>query len=301
MPRFQIGNAPCSWGKIETIGTGAPIDYPQMLDELAATGYTCTELGDWGYMPTNPQQLREELAKRNVKMAGSWVSIRLYDADYHHVGIDNALRVARLMTEAGAEDAVINIGDDHSTVEARYYNVGRIQPEHGLDREGWQVYIDGASRLAEAVKKETGLRACMHHHGSSYLETPHEVDKFLELSDESLLSLCFDTGHFALGGGDPVAAISKYADRLGMMHFKDFKPEVLAQAEANHWNYQDLVSNGVFCELGQGAVDFAGVKAALEQTDYHGWIIVEQDILEGMGEPKESAQRNRDYLRTLGL
>lgn len=301
MTRFNIGNAPCSWGKIETIGTSQPIGYAQMLDELAATGYSCTELGDWGYMPTEPQKLREELDKRQLKMAGSWVSIRLYDASYHQAGIDNALRVARLMAEAGAEDAVINIGDDHSTVEARYYNVGRIQPEHGLDAAGWQVYIDGASKLAEAVKQETGLRSCVHHHASSYLETPSEVTKFLELADENLISLCLDTGHYALGGGDPVAAIQSYAHRLGMVHFKDYQPEVLARASANNWNYKDLVSNGVFCELGQGSVDFAAVKAALEASPYRGWIIVEQDMLEGMGDPKDSAQRNRDYLKTLGL
>jgi inosose dehydratase len=48
-------------------------------------------------------------------------------------------------------------------------------------------------------------------------------------------------------------------------------------------------------------VDFPGVLKALQDIRYAGWIVVEQDVLPGMGTPKESAQRNREYLRSIGL
>ena len=47
--------------------------------------------------------------------------------------------------------------------------------------------------------------------------------------------------------------------------------------------------------------DFPGMLAALEDVGYGGWIVVEQDVLPGMGNPRESARRNREYLRTLGV
>jgi len=302
MSTFHIGNAPCSWGKIEnTADGGQQIGYVQMLDELAATGYVGTELGDLGYMPTDPNKLRAELAARDLQLIGSWVTVRLYDADYHQQGLERALKVARLLAEVGGEHCVINIGDDHSTVPSRLDNTGRIQPEHALPDDQWASYVEGANMVAEAVKKETGLRSCLHHHGSTYVETPAEIEKFLSLTDPNLLGICFDTGHYLLGGGDPVAGIHKHADRITLVHFKDFLPEVVAKADEHAWNYQDLVGQGMFCELGQGSVDFAAVTHALEDIGYQGWLVVEQDVLPGMGTPKASAQRNRDYLASLGL
>ena len=67
MPPMRVGNAPCSWGTLEFAETQAEkIGYGRMLDELAETGYTGTELGDWGYMPSDPSVLQAELAKRGV-------------------------------------------------------------------------------------------------------------------------------------------------------------------------------------------------------------------------------------------
>jgi inosose dehydratase len=55
----------------------------------------------------------------------------------------------------------------------------------------------------------------------------------------------------------------------------------------------------VFCELGKGSVPFDGVAHWLREHNYERWIVVEQDILPGMGSPEASARRNRDYLKTL--
>lgn len=48
-------------------------------------------------------------------------------------------------------------------------------------------------------------------------------------------------------------------------------------------------------------MDFKGVLHWLNKRDYTGWVLVEQDVLPGMGSPKESSQRNRDFLRSIGL
>ncbi len=296
---LKVGNAPCSWGTIENTA-GRRIDYRQMLDELADTGYTGTELGDWGFMPTDPEVLTAELAERNLEMIGSWVTVRLYDESYHQRGIDNAVRVARLLAAFGP-DCVVNIGDDHSTVPERFYHTGRIGPEHAMTSAQWQVYVRGAMRVAETVKRETGLRAALHPHGSTYVETPTEIETFLGLTDPNTIGICFDTGHYALGGGDPAEGVRRYGDRIHLVHFKDFDPSVVDRARDEGWNYQQMIGAGLFSELGRGSVDFPAVLDALAEIGYEGWVVVEQDVLPGMGSPKESARRNREYLRSIGL
>ena len=267
---------------------------------MARTGYAGTELGDWGFMPTDPAHLQAELAAHNLELLGSWVSVRLYDAAYHDRGVEAAVRTAQLMAEVAGETCFVVIGDDHSTVPVRSNWSGRIKPEHALDSEGWKVYTEGAMKVATAVKKETGLRSIIHHHGATYVETPAEVDYFLEQTDPDMIGLCFDTGHYALGGGDPVKDVTTLYDRIWHVHFKDFNPSVVTKAMEHEWSYLDMIGQGVFPELGAGSVNFAGVLKALEAHGYDGWIVVEQDVLPGMGTPMDSAARNRNFLRDLG-
>ena len=296
----NIANAPCSWGVIENTA-GERTGYKQVLQEIQDTGYAGTELGDWGFMPTDPEKLSSELDAHNLTLLGSWVSVRLYDAAYHDTGVEAAVRTARLMAEASGDHCFIVIGDDHSTVPDRSNFSGRIRPEHALDEAGWQIYADGAMKVASAVRRETGLRSIIHHHGATYVETPDEVSHFLSITDPNLVGLCFDTGHYALGGGDPVAGLKAHKDRIWHVHFKDFNPDIVAQADRQGWDYQDMIGQGVFPELGKGSVDFESVLDALKTIEYAGWIVVEQDVLPGMGTPYESARRNRNYLQQLGL
>ena len=297
---FKLGNAPCSWGTIENTG-GERVGYAQMLDELAAAGFVGTELGDLGYMPSDPEKLREELDKRGLELVGSWVTVRLYDEAYHATGVERAVKVAKLLAEVGGQHCTVNIGDDHSTVVERFYNTGRIKPEHGLDEAGWQAYTKGIHRVADAVKSETGLRTALHPHGSTYVETPAETDEFLRRTDPEKVGIVFDTGHYMLGGGDPVEGVKRYGERIWLMHFKDFDPEVIPKALEENLNYQEMIGEGMFSELGTGAVDFPGVLDAMNEVGYDGWIVVEQDVLPGMGSPAENAKRNREYLRSVGL
>src|SRR5579864_7771045 len=98
MATLRVGNAPCSWGMLEfEQAKGEPVTYDRMLDELVETGYTGTELGDWGYMPTDPEILRKELSRRSVVMLGAFVPMALKDGSAHAAGVKQALKVARLL------------------------------------------------------------------------------------------------------------------------------------------------------------------------------------------------------------
>jgi len=300
MTNFKIGNAPCSWGTIENM-EGEAIGYSQMLDELKQSGYEGTELGDWGFMPTDPIELKDELDSRGLELIASWVSVRLYDKSFHSDGVKQALKVAKLLAKVGGEKALINIGDDHSTVKRRFEKTGRITKADGMDDETWKIYVDGVHKVAEAVKGETGLGSSFHPHAATYVETPEEIRRFLEMTDPNLIGICFDTGHNMLGGGDPAKSIKEYGDRIWLMHFKDFSRELAQESYTKKHNYKDMIEAGVFSELGRGSVDFESVLNSIKDINYQGWIVVEQDVLPGMGEPLKSATYNRGFLKTIGL
>jgi inosose dehydratase len=297
---IRVANAPCSWGVIENVA-GEREGYAWVLDEMHETSYQGTELGDWGFMPTDPDKLRQELEARDLKLLASWVSVYLHDAGRLAESEADAVRTARLLAEVGGPDNLIVLGNDPYGDPMRTQNAGRIRPEHGMTDAQWKVFTEGANRVARAVKRETGLRTVFHHHIGTWVETPEETATFLSLTDPSVVGLCFDTGHYRFGGGDPVEGLRRHADRVWHVHFKDHDPRVAEQSRRNNWGAIQSVEHGVFCELGRGDVDFPAVIQVLKDISYAGWIVVEQDVLPGMGTPKESAQRNRDYIRSIGL
>ncbi len=297
---IKIANAPCSWGVLEFGLEGKTAGYAQVLDEMRETGYTGTELGDWGFMPTDPAALKQDLDRRALTMLAAFVPVDLSNAEKHAEGEATAVRTARLLA-AENPAAFIVLADDNGKDPVRTKNAGRVTPEMGLDEQQWKTFAAGVNRIARAVNTETGLRTVFHHHCAGFVETPAEVDKLLSLTDPQIVGLCFDTGHYRYGGGDPLSGLRKHYDRIWHVHFKDHSPAVAKQARASNWDYFEAVRQGIFCELGKGDVDFPAIAQFLKGCGYNGWIVVEQDVLPGMGSPKESAQRNRDYLKSIGL
>ncbi|MDD4191411.1 MAG: sugar phosphate isomerase/epimerase [Mangrovibacterium sp.] len=298
---IKIANAPCSWGALEFGLEGEVKGYQLVLDEMAGTGYEGTELGDWGFMPTDPEELRQVLQRKNLSLLGAFVPVALARAETHDEGTERAVKTAGLMYHAGFKEAFVVLADENGTIPGRVKNAGRITPEMGLTEAGWQTFAEGAEKVALAVREAFGMRTVFHHHCGGYVETPGETDQLMKRTNPELLGLCLDMGHYAFGGGDPVEALKRYEKRIWHVHFKDFDPEVGKRAAEQGWDYFKAVENGVFCELGKGSVDFQTIAFLLKERPYSGWIVVEQDIIPGMGTPKESAARNRDFIKRLGF
>ena len=94
---IRLANAPCSWGILEFDRTTTPATYEQVVDEISATGYAGTELGDWGFMPTDPRVLRNELTRRQLQLVAAFVPIALAETASHDEGVARALRTAALL------------------------------------------------------------------------------------------------------------------------------------------------------------------------------------------------------------
>jgi inosose dehydratase len=276
-------------------------DYRRVIDEMQQTGYIGTELGDWGFMPTDPDQLSAELKARGLSLLASWVSVRLHDANQHEQSAADAIRTARLLATVGGKENFIVLGNDPYVDPIRTKYAGRITLEMGMSDAQWDTFAQGANLVAKRVMEATGLRTVFHHHIGTLVETPAETERLMAMTDPAILGLVFDTGHWTFGGGDPVTGIRQFKDRIWHVHFKDQEPTVARQSREHDWDGLTSVGHGVFCELGKGSVDFPAVLATLREIGYDGWIVVEQDVLPGMGTPKESAARNRQYLRGIGL
>ncbi len=298
---IRVANAPCSWGALEFELEGKSLGYQQVLAEMLETGYAGTELGDWGFMPTDPMVLNNVLLDKNLELLGAFVPVAMAKEEAHEAGVDLALKTAGLMYEAGFKNAFIVLADENGSVDERTKMAGRITPEMGLDDIQWRTFAAGAEKVAKAVYDKYGMRTVFHHHCAGYVETPEEVDKLMQLTDPEVLGLCLDMGHYAFGGGDPVQALKKYYDRIWHVHFKDYDSKIGLKAGEENYDYFKSVEEGIFCELGKGSVDFKAIVDFLKKNGYKGWIVVEQDVLPGMGSPKKCAVHNREYIKSVGI
>lgn len=296
---IQIATAPVSWGILEFAGQSSQQSWGSVLDEMVEAGYIGTELGPYGFLPTDPSALRIALASRGLKLLSAFVPVRLIDRSAHVAALMAAREVATLLAACDCHYLVLS--DDNAADPRRLAKAGSITPEDALDDSSWHVLAEGVERIAERMKNEFGLEIVFHHHCAGFVETPAEVDRLLDMTDAARVGLCLDTAHYVYAGGDPVECIRQHGARIRYLHLKDVDATVMQRAREQGLNYFDAVAAGLFCELGKGCIDFRGVIEAIEALGYNGWAVVEQDIVAGMGAPLESARRNRQYLKQLNL
>ncbi len=183
MASLRVGNAPCSWGTLEFETTKSEqVDFRRMLDELVETGYTGTELGDWGYMPTDAPTLTQELEPSRGGHAWRLRAGRAEGCLRSRGGINNAVKTARLLAAVARDPApFLVLADNNGSVPERTLNAGRVHSKLSLSPAEWKVFAEGANSVARAVLDATGLRTVFHHHCAGYVETPDEIAHFLEL------------------------------------------------------------------------------------------------------------------------
>lgn len=292
---IKVGSAPVSWGIMEVEGWGDQTPFSKVLDEIAQAGYEGTELGPYGYLPTEPRLLKAELLQRGLQLISAFVPIPLAEPERHETGLQEVVKVAELLAEVGAK--LIVLADTMS--RARMAVAGRVDEKRdGLTDRQWEGAAKILQRTAAACKQR-GLQVSFHHHAGTYVETPREVERLFTLTDPELVGLCLDTGHYFYGGGDPVDVVRKYGSRICHLHFKDVQSGVLEAVRREGVDFLEAVRRGVFSELGEGAVNLPGVIQELQACAYDGWAVVEQDVdsTQPNVRPLESARRSRQYLR----
>jgi inosose dehydratase len=290
----KIGSAPDNWG-VWFASDPKQTPWHRFLDELVAAGYDATELGPYGYLPTDTATLRAELERRGLKVTGTFAMTDLANPAEWPELERQVLGAGELLASFGAKFLVL--------IDSLYTDehTGRPLRPTRLDDDGWQRLIATTHRVADIAGSKFGLQVVFHPHAETNVEYEDQIERFLA-DTEPRVGLCFDTGHHAYRGGDPVAFMRQHHQRIPYLHIKSIDAAIRGKVEAEGLPFSQAVGMDMFCELSRGAVDFVAFRDVLRDINYDGWAIVEQDMYPApFDKPLPIATRNRAYLRELGL
>ncbi len=293
---IDLANAPVSWGVDYADDPKNPA-WPRVMDEISIAGYRHTELGPYGYYPTDPAALKVEFDRRGLAVVAGFVFQPLHDPSKARAVLDVAERTVKLLAAAGGKYLVTI---DHISPE-RMRTAGRRDLSVQLDATRSAHLLSMIDRLADVALAEDILPV-IHQHAGCYIEFEDELEHILARLEPSRVAICVDTGHMAYAGIDPVAFYRRHADRVKYFHFKDIDPIVHRRVLAEPIPFLEAIERKVFCPLGRGVVDWAGLAAALRETGYTGAATVEQDIdpLVSLN-PLDDARASLGYLRSVGF
>ncbi|MEU5641544.1 sugar phosphate isomerase/epimerase family protein [Streptomyces milbemycinicus] len=295
LDRIRVGSAPDSWG-VWFPDDPQQVPWQRFLDEVAEAGYEWIELGPYGYLPSDPARLTEEVGRRNLKVSAGTVFTALHrgpgvwDATWAHVS-----QVAGLTQAMGARHLVVipSFWRDDKTAEL-------IEPPQ-LTAEQWRHLSTGMERLGRQVRERFGLDIVVHPHADTHIDGEENVARFLDSTDSDVVNLCLDTGHYAYCGGDSVKLIETYGERIGYLHLKQVDPEILADVVKNEVPFGPAVQRGVMCEPPNGVPALEPVLTAAQKLNVDLFAIVEQDMYPcPPDKPFPIAQRTRRFLRSCG-
>ncbi len=294
---ITIGNAPCSWG-VEFANDPRNPSWQEVLKQNAAAGYKGIELGPVGFMPEDPDVLAPALKDHDLTLIGGVVFRPFHDPAAWDDVMDGAVRTCKALVAHGAQHLVLI----DSISPRRAPTAGRADEAEQMDNAEWAAFRDRIATVAKLGTEEYGLTVGMHAHAGGFIDFEPELERLLDEVDESILKICFDTGHHSYAGYDPVAFMKRHVGRISYMHFKDIDPAVKADVVANRTDFYKACGQGIFCNLGQGDVDFPAVRQVLLDAGFDGWCTVEQDCDPTLpGTPLEDAQSNREYLQSIGF
>ena len=294
---IEIGNAPCSWG-VEFADDPRNPAWREVLRDCAAAGYKGIELGPVGFMPEDPAVLGEALAEEGLTLIGGVVFRPFHDATQWDDVLDGATRTCKALVAHGARHLVLI----DSISPRRAPTAGRADEAEQMDNTEWSAYRDRIATISRMGAEEYGLTVSIHAHAGGFMDFEPELERLLDETDKSILKICLDTGHHDYAGYDPVAFMKRHMDRISYMHFKDIDPAVKADVVANRTGFYDACGQGIFCNLGDGAVDFPAVRQLLLDSGFDGWCTVEQDCDPTLDvSPIDDAKANRSYLASIGF
>jgi inosose dehydratase len=290
-----IGSAPDNWG-VWFPSDPKQTPWNRFLDELVEAGYNWTELGPYGYLPTDLKVLKSELDKRKIKVTGTFIMPHLEDRDAWPKIEQDVLAIGERLVALNATFLVV-IDDCYTDL----FTGKPLRPSR-LDPPAWKQLVETTQKIARLAKERFGLTSVFHPHAETHVEYEDQIEKLLEDTDPALVSLCLDTGHHAYRHGDPVAFMRKHHKRIPYLHLKSVDAEKRERVAAEKIPFAIAVAEDMFCEPAKGAVDFPAFRDMLREIDYKGWGIVEQDMYPAPFEkPMPIAKRARAYLREIGI
>ena len=195
---------------------------------MQEVGLAATELGPDGFLPADPAAMAEFLAAHHLTAVGGFTPVLMHRPDHDPLRRSTAL-LDRLRRRPRRGPGAV-----------RRHRPGRLRHPARPGRRGWTHAARNLDRIA-ARAAEHGVRAVLHPHVGTMVETGDEVQRVLE---GSAISLCLDTGHLLIGGTDPAELTRQAPDRIAHTHFKDVDQTVAAQVRSGRLTYTEAVTRG---------------------------------------------------------
>jgi inosose dehydratase len=296
LSRLRLGTAPDSWG-VWFPDDPHQVPWQRFLDEVVEGGYSWIELGPYGYLPTDPAQLQDELGRRGLQLSGGAVFAGLHrGAEAYEQAVQDCRTEARLLAALGARYLVLlpeQYTDMHS---GSALEPGELEPAQ------WNDLVTGMSRLGKVLQEESDILLVFHPHADSHVDTQPRVERLLQDTDSTSVSLCLDTGHISYCGGDNLEIIRAFPDRIGYVHLKQVDPEVVRRVREESLSFADAVKLGAMVEPPTGVPAMEPLLQELGRLDADLFAIVEQDLYPCEPDvPLPVATRTRSYLNGCGL
>jgi len=286
---LHIATAPVNWNNFELPNLRPFVPFPEILDRMVEAGYRSTEY-DRGF-GVDPGLLLDAVQRRGMSYIGAYLWFDFLDEDAFAAQRDRLNDDLTLLSAIGCRHLIVS-----DRLRKHRVDLAGIVPEDraaSLSEEGYATLAANIHRLAERAR-DADINVHYHNHAGTYIETPWEVAELLKRLDREIVDLCFDTGHYAYGGGVAVDFLNDNLGHVGFVHLKDVDRSVLESARARHWSFLDALRHYVFSPLGQGSADIGGIVHALIANDFPHHVVIEQDTCEG--DSTATARQNREFL-----
>jgi inosose dehydratase len=272
LSRLRLGTAPDSWG-VWFPEDPHQVTWTQYLDEVAKAGYTWTELGPSGFLPQDPERLRDELDRRGLRVCGGTVFAGLHrGADALKEAIENFSKESRLLTAVGAK-YLIHLPEQYTDM-----HTGEATESADIDPEHWTNLVTGTNELGRVIYEEFGVELVFHPHVDTHVDTQERIERFLTDTDPQYVNLCLDTGHISYCEGDNIQIVQRFPERINYVHLKQVDPEVRKRVQDEGLPLSDAVKLGVMVEPPYGIPDMPPLLEELSKLDKDLFTIIEQDL-----------------------
>ncbi|MFT5874911.1 MAG: inosose dehydratase [Clostridium sp.] len=304
---IKVAIGPCCWGVDDPNNPYLP-DWKLVLREAAQAGYKGIELGPYGYLPLNTNEVKAELDKNDLIIVAGTIFEDLLSVENR----DNLLKITKdicsLITQLPLVPkeknqhyptpylTVIDFGHKERSMVAGHYDKA---PR--LSKKQWGEMMDNIRAIAKLSWDSYGVRAVIHPHAGGYIEFEDEIKQVLEDIPYNIAGICLDTGHLYYSGMDPVQWIRDNAERLDYIHFKDINKEEYNKVMAVELDFFDACAQGVMCPIGKGIVDYSNINKLLKEINYQGWITIEQERdPRNSGTSLQDVSESFQYLKSVG-
>lgn len=283
----SIGISPIAWQNDDLPDLTADFTMEQALKDAHEIGYTGVERGQ--RMPADTEGLQRYLDANDMVLCGGWYSGHLLVND---VATEIAAIRQQVEQFVALNSPCIVYAECSNTVQGNLSIPVNARPKLSRD----EIH-DYAKKLSEIAKwtADQGMVLAYHHHMGSIIEAEADVDALMEVSSKEV-TLCFDTGHLLFGGGDVMATLNRWTERVHHVHFKDIRPDVVRDVRNHEKSFLDAVIAGAFTVPGDGCIDFQAVTDALKAMDYQGWIVVEAEQDPAKAPPFESSKMGYEHI-----